>query len=138
MAMVLATGGPAFSQTGSLPGQAEGMDMPVGGGMVSPGQLSGPGSPGGRGPTTAAPSISTTTLTFRSHQIGAGASAGNLEGASCAGGSTMISGACHPFYNDQVVIINQFPNTALNTWRCGFKNNTGSTVSVFIYTLCAQ
>src|SRR5882762_3754411 len=84
-------------------------------------------------------SVPETTLTVQSHQIGAGASAGNLEGASCQAPYTkMISGACHPFYSDQVTIINQFPNIPLNTWRCGFKNNTGSPVIVWIYTVCAK
>jgi hypothetical protein len=50
----------------------------------------------------------------------------------------MIAGACHPFYNDQVPIINQFPNISLNTWRCGFKNNTAAPVTVWVYTLCGQ
>jgi hypothetical protein len=50
----------------------------------------------------------------------------------------MISGACHPFYNDRVTIINQFPNISANTWRCGFKNNTAFNVTVWIYTVCAQ
>jgi hypothetical protein len=80
----------------------------------------------------------TTTLTFRSYQIAAGGSQGNLEGASCPAASKMISGACHPFYNARVTIINQFPNIPLNTWRCGFANNSGAMATVFIYTLCAQ
>lgn len=82
--------------------------------------------------------ISATTLTVKSHQIGAGIGAGNLEGTSCPAAHKVISGACHPFYNDRVPIINQFPNVGLNTWRCGFKNNTSSTVTVWIYTLCGQ
>ena len=82
--------------------------------------------------------ISGTTLTARGHQIAAGGASGNLEGNACGVGTTMISGACHPGYTDGVIIINQFPNTALNTWRCGFKNNTGTTRTVWIYTLCAQ
>lgn len=80
----------------------------------------------------------TTSLTFKSYTIPASGSSGNLEGASCPGNSKMISGACHPFYNPSVTIINQFPNIGLNTWRCGFKNNTGTSVSVWIYTVCAQ
>ena len=87
--------------------------------------------------TAVEPSISKTTLTVRSHQIGAGNSAGNLEGQSCAATDKMISGACHPFYNDRVIIINQWPNIGANTWRCGFKNNTNSTKTVWVYTLCA-
>jgi hypothetical protein len=79
----------------------------------------------------------TTSLTVRSYTIAAGAAQGNLEGTSC-GTRKMISGACHPFYNDRVTIINQFPNISANTWRCGFKNNTAGTVTVFIYTVCAQ
>jgi hypothetical protein len=79
-----------------------------------------------------------TTLTFRSYPIGPFGSAGSLEGASCPAPAKMISGACHPLFNPQVVIINQFPNIPLNTWRCGFKNNTAANVTVFVYTLCAQ
>ena len=63
-------------------------------------------SPGAR------PTSSQATLTARSYSIGPGLSAGNLEGAACAATSRMISGACHPFYSDQVPIINQFPNVA--------------------------
>jgi hypothetical protein len=107
---------------GSVPGQAE-----------TPEALAAAAAP-------AAPGLVTfsTSLTFRSYTIGAGGASGNLEGASCPAPSKMISGACHPFYNPAVVIINQFPNIALNTWRCGFKNNTGATVTVFIYTVCAH
>jgi hypothetical protein len=109
----------AIDAVGSEPGQAAVSGMPEGGA---------PGGPGG---------IST-TLTFRSYPIGPGASAGNLEGAACSASSKMLSGACHPFYNDHVTIINQFPDIPANTWRCGFKNNTAATVTVWIYTLCAQ
>ena len=81
----------------------------------------------------------TTFLTSRSHAIAAGGTQGNLEGTSCgAAPRRMIAGACHPFYNSQVTIINQFPNIAGNTWRCGFRNNTAANVTVWIYTLCAQ
>ena len=79
-----------------------------------------------------------TSLTWRSHSIGAGAQANSLEGNACTGGTRMVSGACHPGYSDRVVIVNQYPNIAANTWRCGFRNNTGSTRTVWIYTLCAQ
>ena len=78
----------------------------------------------------------TTTLTFRSHTVTT--SAGNLEGAACPAQATMISGSCHPGYNSRVSIINQYPNIAGNTWRCGFRNHVGSPVSVWIYTLCAR
>lgn len=115
------------------PGQAT--EQELGGGPAA-GQLETPGAfvqgaPGGV-------EALSTALTFRSHVIGAGVSAGNLEGTSCTAPLRMISGACHPFYNDRVTIINQFPNVGLNTWRCGFKNNTGFTVTVWIYTLCGQ
>jgi hypothetical protein len=79
-----------------------------------------------------------TTLTVRNFSIGPLASAISLDGASCPPPAKMISGACHPFFNPQVTIINQFPNIGLNTWRCGFKNNTAANVTVFVYTLCAQ
>jgi hypothetical protein len=81
----------------------------------------------------------TTFLTARSYSIAAGGTQGNLEGTACgAAPRKMISGACHPFYNDRVAIINQFPNIGANTWRCGFKNNTAAAVTVWIYTVCAQ
>jgi Papain-like cysteine protease AvrRpt2 len=83
------------------------------------------------------PAVAQTSLTVRSYTIGAGASSGNLDGAVCPAPTKMISGACHPFYSDQVPIINQYPNVAGNTWRCGFKNNTAATASVYVYTLCA-
>ena len=105
------------NSTGDVPGQ------------IAPGAEGAPGGPG---------AAFVTTLTYRSHQIAAGASAGNLEGNACPATYKMLSGACHPFYNDRVVIINQFPNIAGNTWRCGFKNNTTGTVTVYIYTLCGK
>jgi hypothetical protein len=80
--------------------------------------------------------VPTTTLTVKSYSIAAGGAPGNLEGAVCPAGWKVLSGACHPFYNPRVTIINQFPNLGLNTWRCGFKNNTAAKVSVFIYTVC--
>jgi hypothetical protein len=82
--------------------------------------------------------ISATTLTYRSHSIAGGASAGNLEGSACPSGYTMVSGACHPGYNDRVVIINQYPNKSANTWRCGFKNNNSVSRTVWVYTLCGK
>jgi hypothetical protein len=99
----------------------------------APGQVADGASPGG-GPGT----VLSTTLTFKSYPIAVGASSGNLEGAACTAPAKMISGACHPGYNDHVTIINQFPNISGNTWRCGFKNNTAASVTVWIYTLCAQ
>jgi hypothetical protein len=80
----------------------------------------------------------TTTLTVRGHSVAAGASAPNLDGAVCAASDRMVSGACHPGYDDHVAIINQYPNVAANTWRCGFKNNTAHTASTWVYTLCAR
>ena len=79
-----------------------------------------------------------TTLTFRSHSIAGGAQANFLEGNACPAGRRMVSGACHPGFSDRMVIVNQFPNVGANTWRCGFRNNTGATRTVWIYTLCAQ
>ena len=79
-----------------------------------------------------------TQLTYRSHTIAPGASAYTLEGNVCPVLTRMVSGACHPGYNDRVIIINQYPNVGANTWRCGFKNNNGSTRTVWVYTLCAQ
>ena len=79
-----------------------------------------------------------TQLTFRSHTIAANSSAGNLEGNACPAPTRMISGACHPGYNDRVVIINQFPNVSANRWRCGFRNNNNFARTVWIYTLCGQ
>jgi hypothetical protein len=80
----------------------------------------------------------TTALTSRRHTVAAGASAPNLEGAACPAPAKMVSGACHPGYNDHVAMINQYPNLASNTWRCGFKNNTARSVAIWIYTLCAR
>jgi len=82
--------------------------------------------------------LSETKITAKSYQIAPGASSGNLNGTACPTGFKMISGACHPFYNDKVPIINQFPNVTANTWRCGFKNNTSSTASVWVYTTCSR
>ena len=84
------------------------------------------------------PAITNTQLTARGHQLGPSASSGNLEGNACPAGFKMISGACHPGYTDQVIIINQFPNQPANTWRCGFANVSGSNRTVWIYTLCGQ
>lgn len=79
-----------------------------------------------------------TQLTVRSHTIGASTSASFLEGNACPGPTKMVSGACHPGFNDQVLIINQYPNVSANTWRCGFRNNNSFSRTVWIYTLCAQ
>ena len=89
------------------------------------------------GAATGQPATAQTALTAQSHQIPPGASASSLEGAACQANAKMLSGACHPFYNDQVPIINQFPNISGNTWRCGFRNNTGATQTVWVYTVCA-
>jgi hypothetical protein len=133
LASVLSTA--SVAQQASPPGQAQ-PEVQAGAAGVLPGQLAdgaaGVGGPGGPGTITA------TTLTYQSHPIGAGVAAGNLEGAACPPPYKMISGACHPFYNDRVTIINQFPNIAANTWRCGFKNNTTAAVTVYIDTLCGQ
>ncbi len=82
--------------------------------------------------------VTQTTLTYRSHSVAAGASAGNLEGNACPASYTMISGACHPGYNDRMVIINQYPNKGGNTWRCGFKNNNAAARTIWVYTLCGK
>jgi hypothetical protein len=122
----------AFAQ--DVAGQGASPDAAAG---ATPGQVSGAGSGasgGGGGPGA----VFNTTLTARSHTIAANGSEGNLEGTACTAPAKMISGACHPFYNPNVVIINQFPNIGANTWRCGFKNNTAASVSVWIYTVCAQ
>ena len=124
-----------FSQ--EVPGQV----APQGSAAATAGSVAGQNEPAPEAqPQAATPALVTfsTTLTFRNYSIGPFGSAGTLEGASCPASSKMISGACHPLFNPQVAIINQFPNIPLNTWRCGFKNNTGATVTVFVYTLCAQ
>jgi hypothetical protein len=77
-----------------------------------------------------------TVLTHKSHSIAAGSSAGNLEGNACPSDYTMIAGSCHPGYTDQVRIINQYPNRSNDAWRCGFRNNSSSTRTVWVYTLC--
>ena len=123
------------AQQASPPGQAQPEAQASAAGSA-PGQIAagaaGVGGPGGPGTITA------TTLTYQSHPVAAGVAAGNLEGAACPAPYKMSSGACHPLYNDHVAIINQFPNIAANTWRCGFKNNTAAAVTVYIYTLCGQ
>ena len=125
----------SVAQQASPPGQAQ-PEVQADAAGAAPGQLApgaaGAGGPGGPGTITA------TTLTSQSHPIAAGAAAWVLEGAACPASYKMISGACHPFFNDRVTIINQFPNIAANTWRCGFKNNTTAAVTVYIYTLCGQ
>lgn len=113
---------PGAPAAASVPGQSEAGAVP--GGAPS-------GGPGGGG-------ITQTQLTFKSYSVAAGASDGNLEGAACPANFKMLSGACHPSYNDHVTIINQFPDIPGNTWRCGFKNNTAASVTVWIYTLCGQ
>ena len=80
----------------------------------------------------------TTQLTYRSHTLAPFSSGSNLEGTACPAPTTMVSGACHPGYNDRVNIINQYPNVGANTWRCGFRNNNATSRTVWIYTLCAQ
>jgi len=124
----------ALAQQASQPGQGQ-PEVQGGAAEGAPGQQA-PGAAGAGG--SGGPGTVTTTLTYRSYPIAAGAAAGNLEGNACATPSKMVSGACHPFYNDHVTIINQFPNIPGNTWRCGFKNNTSASVTVYIYTLCAQ
>jgi hypothetical protein len=128
----------SVAQQASPPGQAQ-PELQAGAAGAAPGQLAagaagvgGPEGPGGPGTITA------TTLTYQSYPVAAGAAPGNLEGAACPAPYKMISGACHPLYNDRVAIINQFPNIPGNTWRCGFKNNTAAAVTVYIYTLCGQ
>ena len=94
----------------------------------------------GQDPVAAAmpEAVVSTQLTFRSHSVAAGASAGFLEGQACPGATTMVSGACHPGFTDSVRITNQYPNVGANTWRCGFRNASASTRTVWVYTLCAQ
>lgn len=116
--------GLAIAVSGAAVGQTEG----------SPGQFALAGDQAA--PAEAA--IAETTVTARGHQVAAGGSAGNLEGASCPADFKMLSGSCHPGYTNQVRIINQYPNLALNAWRCGFKNNTSSNRTVWVYTLCGK
>jgi hypothetical protein len=132
LAMIGFASGTAFAQGQSPTGA--GSEVAAG---TEPGQQ--PTSALGGVAAAAGPTLVsfTTSLTYQSYSIPAGGSQGNLEGASC-GTAKMISGACHPFYNPSVTIINQFPDIGSNTWRCGFKNNTSATVSVYIYTVCAQ
>lgn len=91
----------------------------------------------GGGPQGLAAAVGPTVVTSRSHQLQPGADIYSAEGAACASGQTMLSGSCHPGFTDGVRIINQFPNTWLNAWRCGFANNTAQTRTVWVYTLCA-
>ena len=127
-------------------GSASVICQPVFSGEAIPGQLDesalqeqeASGQLGGMESPAVEASISATTLTYRSHSLAAGASGGNLEGNACPVGYTMISGACHPGYDDNVIIINQYPNKSANTWRCGFKNNNASARTVWVYTLCGM
>jgi len=121
--------------TATLAQDAAGQSGPADVTGAAPGQVLGAGSAASG---VGGPGAFSTTLTARSHNIAANGSEGNLEGTACTAPAKMISGACHPGYNPNVVIINQFPNIGGNTWRCGFKNNTASAVSVWIYTVCAQ
>jgi hypothetical protein len=129
LAILACLGSPALAQS-SAGQDADGGGAPQAAAM---GQDPGPEAAGGG----LQPAIST-QLTFRSHSIAANSSAGNLEGNACPAPTRMISGACHPGYNDRVIIINQFPNTFANTWRCGFRNNNNVARTVWIYTVCAQ
>ena len=122
---------PSWAQVATEPGQMEVGDVATGDGGT-PGQLEAAAA------FAVEPSITSTQLTARSHSLGAGASGGNLEGTACPANFKMISGSCHPGYTDQVVIINQFPNSGANTWRCGFSNTSGSSRTVWVYTLCGQ
>jgi hypothetical protein len=79
-----------------------------------------------------------TQLTFRSHTIAALSSSHFLEGTACPATFTMVSGACHPGFDDRVIITNQFPNTSANTWRCGFRNNNIVSRTIWVYTLCGK
>ena len=81
--------------------------------------------------------LGNTEITWRSHSVAAGGSTFAAEGTSCPANTKMLSGACHPGYSDQVILINQYPNIAANTWRCGFKNNSASARTAWVYTLCA-
>jgi hypothetical protein len=85
-----------------------------------------------------AEALTASTLTSRSHTIPANSNANFLEGTACGAGFRMMSGACHPGFHHQVIITNQFPNTGANTWRCGFRNNTSTSRTVWIYTLCGR
>jgi hypothetical protein len=121
----------ATAQAGAAPGQLQDSELQATVGAAE-GQLEGAQA------FAIEPSITNTQLTFRSHQLNAGASLGNLEGNACPANFKMISGSCHPGYTDQVIIINQYPNSLANTWRCGFSNISSSNRTVWIYTLCGQ
>lgn len=136
VALAAAMSTTSFAQGVSAAGQGGEPQLQSGSAGAMPGQVA--GAAGAEAAAGAPGTVFQTTLTYRSYPIAVGASAGNLEGAACPANYKMLSGACHPFYNDHVVIINQFPNIPANTWRCGFKNNTAASVTVYIYTLCAQ
>jgi hypothetical protein len=120
-----------LAQAGAAPGQLQDSELQATTGATQ-GQLEGAQA------FAIEPSITNTQLTFRSHQLNAGASSGNLEGNACPANFKMISGSCHPGYTDQVIIINQYPNNLANAWRCGFSNVSSSNRTVWIYTLCGQ
>jgi hypothetical protein len=81
--------------------------------------------------------LGNTSLTVRSHSIPANGQVNSAEGGSCPTATTMLSGACHPGFSDQMILVNQYPNIAARTWRCGFRNNSGAAQTAWIYTLCA-
>jgi hypothetical protein len=79
-----------------------------------------------------------TTYTTQTASIPAGGSMDSIEGMACPAGYTVISGGCHPGYNPNVYLRNNFPNLTANTWRCGFGNTGGSAATVYVYTTCGR
>lgn len=94
--------------------------------------------PAASGLDALAAALGNTQITSRSHTVPAGGSVFSAEGTACPAGTRMLSGACHPGFTDQMILINQFPNVSANTWRCGFKNNSSSSRTGWVYTLCAE
>ena len=83
-----------------------------------------------------AAAIGATSITWRSHVIPPGGQINSAEGATCGFSRKMLSGACHPGFDQRVRIVNQYPNIGADTWRCGFRNTATISRTAWVYTLC--
>ena len=97
----------------------------------------------GQDPMTAdlaafAAAIGNTSITSRSHSVPPGGQINSAEGTACGFNRRMVSGACHPGFDQRVRIVNQFPNVSANAWRCGFRNAAPIPRTAWVYTLCTE
>lgn len=74
---------------------------------------------------------------FTSPAIANGACNSSIDGTACAAGYTAIAGGCTS-WNNNVTVTNEWLNTASNTWRCGFCNNSGGVITPTVNTICAR